>query len=151
MAKLSKIQTTEIIKRRSWTIMFTRHAMLCRITHNNKIHANASSLTINSYFSECCKKYIFSLLHLVYAKNQLSFVGHPDFLLFATNEGRSISGYFLAGWLTGTLTNGNAGYEVLGSRGVWIVRHTAARNLQIFSGWGTSDSRLVLFGWRSNM
>lgn len=78
--------------------MFTRHAMLCRITHNNKMHANASSLTINSYFSECCKKYIFSLLHRVYEKKSIEFSRTSGFSAFRDEWGKIHFRLFLS-WL----------------------------------------------------
>lgn len=78
--------------------MFTRHAMLCRITHNNKTHANASSLTINSYFSECCKKYIFSLWHRVYEKKPIEFSRTSGFSAFRDEWGKIHFRLFLS-WL----------------------------------------------------
>lgn len=84
-------------------------------------------------------------------RRKLSFCGHP-----ASNEGSPISGAIsLAGWLAGTVTNESTEAVVvvnLRSRGLWIVRHTAARNLEIFSGWRTSWSILnwfCLWGYRT--
>lgn len=84
-------------------------------------------------------------------RRKLSFRGHP-----ASNEGSPISGAIsLAGWLAGTVANESTEAVVvvnLRSRGLWIVRHTAARNLEIFSGWRTSWSILnwfCLWGYRT--